>query len=117
VVRLRAAGRTVRGPYLLAERYLYLRQSAPASLEAFEFRSNLRDSPLLAAVELLKELNAEGRRRNPDGAPLGFVAQKWLPYVIGEDGRIDRHCWELCLLMVLREALRSGDVWVQGSRR
>ena len=102
----------------LAERYSYLRQFAPAFLEAFEFRSNLREYPLLVAVELLKKLNAEGRRRIPDGAPLGFVPQKWRPYVIGEeDGHVDRRYWELCVLVVLREALRSGDVWVEGSRR
>ncbi|MCA1697706.1 MAG: hypothetical protein LC790_01895 [Actinobacteria bacterium] len=35
----------------------------------------------------------------------------------GEDGRPDRRRWELCLLSELRTALRSGAVWVQGSRR
>jgi TnpA family transposase len=101
----------------LAKRYPYLQQFAPAFLEAFEFRSNLRDSPLLAGVELLRELNAEGRRGIPEGAPSGFVPRKWRPYVFAEDGRIDRRYWKLCLLVVLREALRSGDVWVEGSRR
>jgi hypothetical protein len=39
------------------------------------------------------------------------------PYVIGESGAIDRRYWELCLLAKLRDDLRSGDVWVEGSRR
>jgi len=28
-----------------------------------------------------------------------------------------RHYWELCVLMALRDGLRSGDVYVPGSRR
>ncbi len=28
-----------------------------------------------------------------------------------------RHYWELCVLLALRDGLRSGDVWVPGSRR
>lgn len=100
-----------------ADRYSYLRQFTPAFLEALRFRSNKRNDPLLEAIEVLRDLNAQKRRRVPDEAPLGFVPGKWGPYVVGEDGRIDRRYWELCLLTVLREALRSGDVWIEGSRR
>jgi len=34
-----------------------------------------------------------------------------------EDGSFDRHFYELCMLVKLRDALRSGDIWVEGSRR
>jgi TnpA family transposase len=101
----------------LGERYSYIRQFAPAFLEAFRFRSNQREDSLLDAVCLLRALNASGKRSVPEGASLAFVPARWGPYVIGEDGRIDRRYWELCLLAVLREALRSGDVWIEGSRR
>ncbi len=101
----------------LAARYSYIRQFAPAFLAAFRFRSNREDDPLLEAVSLLVRLNAEKKRRVPDDAPLGFVPAKWVPYVVDGDGRADRTYWELCLLAMLRESLRSGDVWVEGSRR
>jgi hypothetical protein len=100
-----------------AEQYSYLRQFTPDFLEALEFHSNRKNDPLLEAVAILRSLNIEKRRRVPDEAPLGFVPGKWGPYVIGEDSRIDRRYWELCLLTVLRESLRSGGVWVEGSRR
>lgn len=100
-----------------ADRYSYLRQFTPAFLEALQFRSNKKNDPLLEAIAILRDLNAEKRRRIPEEAPLDFVPGKWGPYVVDGDGSIDRRYWELCLLTVLREALRSGDVWVEGSRR
>jgi TnpA family transposase len=101
----------------LSERYSYIRQFAPAFIEAFEFRSNHTDDPLLKGIRLLEELNEEGRPRILDEAPLEFVPAKWGPYVVRDDGRVEKRYWELCLLATLRESLRSGDVWVEGSRR
>jgi hypothetical protein len=38
------------------------------------------------------------------------------PYVLGEHG-IDRHYYELCRVLELRNTLRAGDVWVSGLRQ
>jgi TnpA family transposase len=103
---------------LFADRYAYLRQFAPAFLAAFEFRSNPAARSLLDAIEILRELNATGQRTVPETAPLEFVPDNWKPYVlVDEEGRFNRRCYELCVLWQLRAALRSGDVWVVGSRR
>jgi TnpA family transposase len=101
----------------LASRYGYVRQFAPAFLEAFAFRSPLAQDPLLEAVDLLRRLNADHRRAVPEDAPLEFVPATWRPYVITREGRIDRHYYELCVLWELRGALRAGDLWVEPSRR
>jgi hypothetical protein len=61
--------------------------------------------------------SAASCRTLPDVAPTGFVPARWRAHVIGEDGRPDRRRWDLCLLSELHTALRSGAVWVQGSRR
>ena len=57
----------------------------------------------------------------PDGAPGGFVPARWVGYLekAAKDGDVTayRHYWELCVLMALRDGLRSGDVYVPGSRR
>ncbi len=70
---------------------------------------------------MLRELNATGRRRVPADAPADFVPTRWQGYltVSEADGRAAdyRHYWELSLLYRLQAALRSGDVWVRGSRR
>ena len=102
---------------LLGDRYGYLRQFAPAFLAAFDFRSHQRADPLLAAIDVLRELNAIGRRGVPEDAPVSFVPPKWRPYVVDDEGTIERRYYELCVLWALRGALRAGDVWLAGSRR
>ncbi len=104
---------------LLDSRYTHLRQFVPDFLAAFDFRAtaNSPGGQVLAAVEVLRELNRRGGRRVPDDAPLGFVPATWQAQVVGADGRVDRHAWELCVLFELRGALRAANVWLDGSRR
>jgi len=106
-------------PYydFLAKRYSYLRQFAPAFLEALTFRSTSADDPLLAAIAVLKALNVERRHDVPDNAPVKFVPARWRGYVVAPDGHIERRYWELCLLWELRNALRAGDIWLPRSHQ
>ena len=86
-------------------------------IAALRFEAVPTAQPLIDAIELLRELDATGRRTLPDTAPTTFIPARWRAHVSCEDGRPDRRRWELCLLSELRTALRSGAVWVQGSRR
>ncbi|MFI6309049.1 Tn3 family transposase [Nocardia fusca] len=101
--------------------YNYLRQFTPAVLATVGFAGGTAASELLIAVAMLRELNATGRRKVFDEAPTGFVPTKWRGYL--EQARKSgsatayRHYWELCVLLGLRDGLRSGDVFVPGSRR
>ena len=45
------------------------------------------------------------------------VSSEWKQYVFDKDHRFARKYYELCVLFELRVQLRSGDVWVEGSRR
>lgn len=97
--------------------HTYVRRYAPALLEAFEFKAAPSAEPLLDAVEVLREMNEKGKRKVPEGAPVSFVKPRWRDHVLGGDGEIDRRYYELCALAELKNGLRSGDVWVSGSRR
>ncbi len=98
----------------------YLRQFVPDVLAA-GFAGGPGMDDLLQAVGILARLHAARARKVPDGAPDSFVPARWAGYLekSSKDGNVIayRHYWELCVLMALRDGLRSGDVHVPGSRR
>src|SRR5271166_2007672 len=105
----------------LASSYGYLRQFTSQVLEAITFASGPAAAELLEAVAVLRSLNATGARSAPAEAPNGFVPARWRGYLddalAAGDATAYRRYWELCVLLCLRDALRSGDVYVPGSRR
>ncbi len=80
----------------------HLRRCVPALIAALRFEGVPAARPLVDAIELLRELDATGRRGLPDTVATGFVSARWRAHVTGEDGRPDRRRWELCLLSELR---------------
>ncbi|MEQ4726229.1 Tn3 family transposase [Nonomuraea sp. B19D2] len=101
--------------------YSYLRQFTPNVLAAVDFQGGPGTDELMAAVAILKRLNETNGRKVPADAPTGFVPARYADYLEkarkpGED-TVFRHYWELVVILCLRDGLRSGDVFVPGSRR
>ena len=71
---------------------------------------------MLDGVEALRGMYADNARKVPDDAPTGFIKKRWEKLVSTDEG-LDRRYYELCVLSELKNALRSGDIWVQGSRQ
>jgi len=61
-------------------------------------------------------MNERQARKVPDDAPTSLVRKRWESLVRTPEGP-DRRYYELCVLSELKNALRSGDIWVQGSRQ
>jgi hypothetical protein len=101
---------------LLDERCSAVRKFAPLLLAHFEFHAAPAASELLQALDLLRDLNASGKRTLPEDVPARFVKPRWRSYVFSSSG-VDRHFYEMCTLAELRDRLRSGDIWVTGSRQ
>ena len=101
---------------LLDDRYSSVRKFAPLLLAHFEFHAAPAAAELLQALDLLRDLNASGKRTLPEHVPTGFVKPRWRPSVFPSSG-VDRHFYELCALGELRDRLRAGDIWVTGSRQ
>lgn len=97
-----------------ADRHPGLRRFAPALLAALDFRAARPGDKTLAAVRLLREMNASGRRAVPPDAPMPF-RRAWHALVRDGDGRVDRRLYETAVLAHLRDKLRSGEVWVERS--
>lgn len=97
-----------------SDKYMTLRRYAPAFLDAFRFKATGSRDGVLAAVKLVRELNATGKREVPIDAPMPFP-KSWKA-AITEGGSIDRRRYETATVAMVRERLGSGDLWVEGTR-
>jgi hypothetical protein len=100
---------------MAADKYATLRRFAPSFLDHFQFRAGSGGASLLKAIAILRQLNRVGRRDLPPDAPMPFASKQWMR-LIREDGSINRRLYETAVISTLRDRLRSGDVWIEGSR-
>lgn len=101
---------------LVADGFHGLRRYTPVLLQALGLRAAPAARDLLSAVAVIKGMNVRQARKVPDDAPTSFVRKRWESLVCTPDG-LDRRFYELCVLSELKNSLRSGDIWVQGSRQ
>lgn len=101
---------------LVGDGYTRLRRYTPTLLEALSLKAAPVARPLLKGVDVLKDMNHQQLRKVPDKAPTSFIRKRWESLVYTEEG-LDRRFYELCVLSELKNSLRSGDIWVQGSRQ
>ncbi|OHW61203.1 Tn3 transposase DDE domain protein [Andreesenia angusta] len=102
---------------LLKKRFYSLRKYTPTLLKTLEFKSTKSSETLLQAVEVIREMNESGKRKVPSESPTDFISRRWKKHIYEEDGAINRHYYEMAVLMELREHVRAGDISVVGSRK
>ncbi len=100
----------------LDKSFTTVRRYAPAFLKALKMKAAPASKDLLAAIEVLREMNQCQARKVPEDAPTSFVRKRWRSLVMTPDG-IKRNFYELCVLSELKNTLRSGDIWIEGSRQ
>lgn len=100
----------------IGESYATLRRYAPELLAILKLRAAPAAKDMLAAVELLRSMNVDNTRKIPSNAPIAFIKKRGARLVFTDDG-IDRRYYEICVLSELKNSLRAGDLWVQGSRQ
>ena len=96
--------------------YSRVRRFSSKLLAILQFQARGNDSGLLTALNLVHEIHLGRRRKLPSDAPTEFVPEPWLPYVL-EEQEINRRYYELAALWLLRQQLRSGDIYIPQSRR
>ncbi|MBU0506869.1 DUF4158 domain-containing protein, partial [bacterium] len=103
--------------YSVVKRFSYLRQFSPALLDTLELRKeNNRSSSLLDAVDILKKLNEDNKRKLPDDITLDFIQPK-LRKIIAPDGNVNKQAWESALLTSVRDEIKAGNISVLNSKR
>uniref|UniRef100_UPI004053900C Tn3 family transposase n=1 Tax=Pseudomonas sp. TaxID=306 RepID=UPI004053900C len=100
----------------IGESYATLRRYAPEFLAVLKLRAAPAAKNVLDAIEVLRGMNTDNARKVPTDAPTDFIKPRWQKLVMTDAG-IDRRYYELCALSELKNSLRSGDIWVQGSRQ
>ncbi len=102
--------------HLVSDSYATLRKYAPKMLAILKLKAAPAAQDTMAAVNTLRRMNEQEARKVPEGAPDDFIPKRWKKLVLTDKG-FDRRYYELCVLSQLKGALRSGDIWVQGSRQ
>lgn len=102
--------------HIITEKYSTLRKYAPRMLSTLQLVATPAAQALADALLVIKDMYKKQLRKVPATAPLEFVPESWRKVVITPTG-IDRQYYEFCALSELKGALRSGDIWVKGSRR
>ncbi len=100
----------------LGESYITLRRYAPEFLSILKLWAIPAAQHVLDAINVIRAMNTDGARKVPPTAPSTFIKKRWQNLVFTDAG-IDRRYYELCALSELKNALRSGDIWVEGSRQ
>jgi hypothetical protein len=93
--------------------YHRFRRYAPRMLRSLDIQAAPVAEPLMEAVALI------GDRHDSESAPsTAFLRQtsKWNRHLKAQEAG-DNRLWEVAVLFHLRDAFRSGDVWLGHSRR
>jgi TnpA family transposase len=85
-------------------------------LQGMVFLASSDDEGLLEGLEVIKAIHNGTKRKIPTTAPTAFIPSSWFKEVFRDDG-LDWKSYEIAALWVLRQKLRSGDVYLQHSRR
>ena len=100
-------------------RYNYFRRFTPAFLKALTFHNYAAKESLLEALDILREMNEVDEKLPAtfEDAPTAFVPAQWRNRVLKKDGTVKRRDYEMCAISDLRDSLRSGAIWLEGSRQ
>jgi TnpA family transposase len=101
---------------LLLNRYPSLRKYF-ADFIRLPFVAKAGNEHLIQAIEMVRALDAGDVKRLPPTAPIGFVPQELRRALRDQDGKLNRNAWEMGLALAIKDALRSGDLYLPQSKQ
>lgn len=72
---------------------------------------------LLAGIELVRQLDSGELKGLPEDAPTSFIPHELRRALKDRTGKLNRNAWEMGLALGMKEALRSGDLFVPQSKQ
>jgi len=102
---------------LVKVRFSYIRQFLPYFLEYVQLQPEGRyETSIFEAVDILREMNDNNKRKLPEDIPTDFIPKKILQ-LVEFDGEINKPAWECALLTAIRDEIKSGNISVKMSKR
>ncbi|BDS15697.1 Tn3 family transposase [Aureispira anguillae] len=71
---------------------------------------------ILTAISIIKKLDNGDLKQIPKDAPIGFVPTDLAPFLMNDQQRINRNAWETALAITIKNALRSGNLYLAQSK-
>ncbi len=100
---------------LLLTRYPSLRKYFAQFLH-LPFAAAPGNEPLLQAIALVRQLDAGEVKKLPPSTPTAFVPPELHRALRDPNGNLNRNAWETGLALAMRDALRSGDLYLPQSK-
>jgi len=105
-------------PALAGRAWPVLHRLGPLFLGSLSLHAVPAAAATLRAVELLRAIYENGGQKWPPSLSTSFLRPAWREAVVGaETANRRRRIWETATLLTLRDRLRAGDIWVEGSRQ
>ena len=102
------------GDSLLA-RYPSMRKYFAAYLQ-LPFQAAPGSEPLMQAIQLVRDLDSGKLKKLPESIPVAFVPGELRKTLKDSKGNINRNTWEMGLALAMKDALRSGDLYLPPSK-
>jgi TnpA family transposase len=101
---------------LLQNRYTSMRRYFTDFIH-LPFQAEKGSHPLITAIELIRKLDNKALKKLPDDTPHQFIDYKVSKALFDKDGVLKRSLWEMGVAIALRDATRSGDIFIAQSKK
>jgi TnpA family transposase len=99
----------------LKQSYAAIKQFTPNLLEKLDFKIAFTKDNFDSALALVKDLQTGKKRKIPQDVPMNFATNNWQKVIFHNE--INQQNYEICVLSILKDRLKSGDVYVNLSRK
>jgi TnpA family transposase len=100
----------------LVARYPSLRKYFAAFVH-LPFAAKQGNESLLRALEIIRQLDAGILKKLPPNTPTAFVPKELRRALYDQGAQLNRNAWETGLALALKDALRSGDLYLPQSKQ
>ena len=97
---------------MLLSRYPSMRKYFAQFIQ-LPFAAERGSDTLLEGIELVRQLDRGELTHLPTDAPTNFVPRELRRALKNDNGKLNRNAWEMGLALAIKDAFRSGDLYLR----